>query len=345
MLHILLLVLKIIGIIIAVILGILVLLILIILLVPVRYQGEAAADGTWKGICAKIKVHWLFHLIAFSAEYKEEAFSWRLRIAWKKMGTDSEDGQESAVEEKTEIKQEPEEEKTEVKQESAVEEKTEVRQEPAVEEQAEYKEKEEVSADEAGTEDRLEKEEKTDTKTEENVERLLQRPEKNEEESQIPPADEETPFLFEKIAGRLRAFFQKIKYTFQRLCGKIKTLSEKKEKVKEFLTDEVHRRAFQKTKTELSRLMRRIRPKKLKGTVHYGFEDPYHTGQVLAALGVVYPWLGEAVSVYPDFEKRILQGDLYVKGTVRALYVVLLIWKLVWCKDVRTTYHHIRSFE
>lgn len=322
MLHILLLVLKIIGIIIAVILGILVLLILIILLVPVRYQGEAAADGTWKGISAKIKVHWFFHLIAFSAEYKDEAFFWRLRIAWKKMGTDSEDGQESAVEEKTEV-----------------------RQEPAVEEQAEYKEKEEVSADEAGTEDRLEKEEKTDTKTEENVERLLQEPEKNEKESQIPPADEETPFLFEKIAGRLRAFFQKIKYTFQRLCGKIKTLSEKKEKVKEFLTDEVHRRAFQKTKTELSRLMRRIRPKKLKGTVHYGFEDPYHTGQVLAALGVVYPWLGEAVSVYPDFEKRILQGDLYVKGTVRALYVVLLIWKLVWCKDVRTTYHHIRSFE
>lgn len=322
MLHILLLVLKIIGIIIAVILGILVLLILIILLVPVRYQGEAAADGTWKGISAKIKVHWFFHLIAFSAEYKDEAFFWRLRIAWKKMGTDSGDGQESAVEEKTEV-----------------------RQEPAVEEQAEYKEKEEVSADEAGTEDRLEKEEKTDTKTEENVERLLQKPEKNEEESQIPPADEETPFLFEKIAGRLRAFFQKIKYTFQRLCGKIKTLSEKKEKVKEFLTDEVHRRAFQKTKTEFSRLMRRIRPKKLKGTVHYGFEDPYHTGQVLAALGVVYPWLGEAVSVYPDFEKRILQGDLYVKGTVRALYVVLLIWKLVWCKDVRTTYHHIRSFE
>ena len=334
MLHILLLVLKIIGIIIAVILGILVLLILIILLVPVRYQGEAAADGTWKGISAKIKVHWFFHLIAFSAEYKDEAFFWRLRIAWKKMGTDSGDGQEPAVEEKTEIRQEP-----------AVEEKTEVRQEPAVEEQAEYKEKEEVSADEAGTEDRLEKEEKTDTKTEENVERLLQKPEKNEEESQIPPADEETPFLFEKIAGRLRAFFQKIKYTFQRLCGKIKTLSEKKEKVKEFLTDEVHRRAFQKTKTEFSRLMRRIRPKKLKGTVHYGFEDPYHTGQVLAALGVVYPWLGEAVSVYPDFEKRILQGDLYVKGTVRALYVVLLIWKLVWCKDVRTTYHHIRSFE
>ena len=202
-----------------------------------------------------------------------------------------------------------------------------------------------MSADEAGTEERLEKEEKTDTKTEENVERLLQEPEKNEEESQIPPADEETPFLFEKIAGRLRAFFQKIKYTFQRLCGKIKTLSEKKEKVKEFLTDEVHRRAFQKTKTEFSRLLRRIRPKKLKGTVHYGFEDPYHTGQVLAALGVAYPWLGEAVSVYPDFEKRILQGDLYVKGTVRALYVVLLIWKLVWCKDVRTTYHHIRSFE
>ena len=50
MLHILLLVLKIIGIIIAVILGILVLLVCIVLFTPVCYQGEAACDGTVKGI-------------------------------------------------------------------------------------------------------------------------------------------------------------------------------------------------------------------------------------------------------------------------------------------------------
>ena len=334
MLHILLLVLKIIGIIIAVILGILVLLVCIVLFTPVCYQGEAACDGTVKGIRAKAKITWLLHLLSFSAVYEEQEFRWKLRVAWKHMN------QENSIEERVDT---DEKDKRDEKDQRA----------PKTQEASKARRAEEPPKNETV---RLEEKKEAAEKVEKAVEKSEKEPEKAEKQSEIPGKIkksvqrseeilEDKPSVFEKVADRIRRFYQKIKYTFQRLCGKIKTLSEKKEKVKGFLTDEVHRRAFQKTKTELSRLMRRIRPKKLKGTVHYGFEDPYHTGQVLAALGVVYPWLGEAVSVYPDFEKRILQGDLYVKGTVRALYVVMLIWKLVWCKDVRMTYHHIRSFE
>ena len=94
MLHILLLVLKIIGIIIAVILGILVLLVCIVLFTPVCYQGEAACDGTVKGIRAKAKITWLLHLLSFSAVYEEQEFRWKLRVAWKHMN------QENSIEER-----------------------------------------------------------------------------------------------------------------------------------------------------------------------------------------------------------------------------------------------------
>ena len=89
MLHILLLVLKIIGIIIAVILGILVLLVCIVLFTPVCYQGEAACDGTVKGIRAKAKITWLLHLLSFSAVYEEQEFRWKLRVAWKHMNQEN----------------------------------------------------------------------------------------------------------------------------------------------------------------------------------------------------------------------------------------------------------------
>ena len=100
-----------------------------------------------------------------------------------------------------------------------------------------------------------------------------------------------------------------------------------------------------KSQKRRTSFLSRIRPDKIRGTICYGFEDPYHTGQVLAGFALIYPWIGGAVTVCPDFEQRILKGDLYVRGKLRALHVVILAWKLIWCKEVRTTYRHIRSFE
>ena len=76
------------------ILGILVLLVCIVLFTPVCYQGEAACDGTVKGIRAKAKITWLLHLLSFSAVYEEQEFRWKLRVAWKHMN------QENSIEER-----------------------------------------------------------------------------------------------------------------------------------------------------------------------------------------------------------------------------------------------------
>lgn len=65
------------------------------------------------------------------------------------------------------------------------------------------------------------------------------------------------------IIDKIREFFQKIKYTFTKICDNIKMLIEKKEKVLEFLNHEIHRNAFTKTKNEVIRLFRFLKPKKL----------------------------------------------------------------------------------
>ena len=52
---------------------------------------------------------------------------------------------------------------------------------------------------------------------------------------------------------RILSWIQKIKCTFGKLCDKIKALSGKKEKLEEFLRDEVHKGAYYKCKKELFR--------------------------------------------------------------------------------------------
>ena len=61
---------------------------------------------------------------------------------------------------------------------------------------------------------------------------------------------------------RILSWIQKIKCTFGKLCDKIKALSGKKEKLEEFLRDEVHKGAYHKCKKELFRLMKYLKPKK-----------------------------------------------------------------------------------
>ena len=151
-----------------------------------------------------------------------------------------------------------------------------------------------------------------------------------------------------KISGlyqRIMGIPGRIKCTIQKICGKIGTLSEKKDKILDFLTDEVHRTAFVKVKDEVFWLLLKLRPKKLLGRIRYGFEDPCLTGKLLAGFSIAYPFLGDHLKICPDFERRILKGNFEASGRLRVSYFVKLVWSLVWCREVRMTYRHVRKFE
>lgn len=122
-------------------------------------------------------------------------------------------------------------------------------------------------------------------------------------------------------------------------------LIEKKEKVIEFLNHEIHRNAFTKTRDEGIRLFRFLKPRRLRGRIRYGFEDPYITGKVLAGAGMLYPFYGGMLVIEPDFEEKIFEGEFYIKGCVRGIYAAIVFLNLILNKDMRTTYKHIRAFQ
>ena len=312
MLHILILILKIIGIIIAVILGILLLLIAIFLFAPVHYEVQGRCDGDLGSLKGKVQITWLLRLIRADILYKNGKMKWRLRLAWIKRGNTGTGKKQKEVQtlqkqaEKAEISEMKEAEKTEIFGPEEEEASHTVRQKSAHVPESEKR------------------------KTENGI------PEKEKS------VDSEKNGSFYQ---RILSWIQKIKCTFRKLCDKIKALSGKKEKLEEFLRDEVHKGAYHKCKKEFFRLMKHLKPKKADVRIIYGFDDPYYTGQALAVFSVLYPFVGGCISVTPDFEHQVLKGSAYLKGKIYLWHFVQSGWKLIWNRNVRQTYHDIRNFK
>lgn len=174
-----------------------------------------------------------------------------------------------------------------------------------------------------------------------------ERPLKEDIPVQDNPRPEQTSqekSFFEKWRDKIRKQTEKIKYTFHQFCGKIKLLIRKKERLKKFVGNELHKRAFLRFVREVKRLLHFLRPKKLEAEVEFGLDDPAETGYLLALISMIYPLIGEHTVIRPDFEHSILRGRLEASGKVRIIYAVIPVFNLIRNRDVRITYRHIKKF-
>ncbi len=149
----------------------------------------------------------------------------------------------------------------------------------------------------------------------------------------------------QKKKQKKESLFQKIKYTIQTICDKLKSLWETKEKIADFLNDEKHKMTFAKCKKEIAVLVKRIRPRTIKGRVRFGFEDPYNTGRVLAILSVLYPFYGDRIQIEPDFESKVLEGDIQAKGHIRGIHLLIIVCNLLFDQNIRNTYKDFKSLK
>ena len=131
--------------------------------------------------------------------------------------------------------------------------------------------------------------------------------------------------------------FKKIKCTIQEIYGKIKN-------IKEFLLDETHIQALLRLKKEIIFFVKKIKPDKINGYLRIGLEDPYNTGRVLAALSMLYPFYGEHFEVYPEFEREIIEGDIYFKGRIHLVHLILALGRAYFDKNIKTAYRNLKLF-
>lgn len=101
--------------------------------------------------------------------------------------------------------------------------------------------------------------------------------------------------------------------------------------------------AITKLLSRITKLLKHILPKKLKGWVHFGMSDPASTGQLLARLAMLYPMYSDGLTLEPDFENKIIEGKLAASGRIRLGYIVWLVLTVILDKNIRQQYKLLKA--
>ena len=126
------------------------------------------------------------------------------------------------------------------------------------------------------------------------------------------------------VKDKLISIKSKFKKLLKAIVDKKRSAWQKINDLKVIINDEENKELVRLIKKELKELIREITPVKYDVNVRYGCEEPYMTGRILGVIAVIYGITGVQFNITPEFEQKVLEGDIYMKGRVR-IYRLLLI--------------------
>ncbi len=142
---------------------------------------------------------------------------------------------------------------------------------------------------------------------------------------------------------KLSLLISKIKWHFKNICDIIKRLYNAREKFEKIFEKWIHKQTLENIKVELIYLLDKTKPKFFKLHANFGFEDPSHTGKILAIAGWIVPFMGEYdFVVIPEFEKTVCVIEMQAKGEVRLINVLVSLVRLIKDKGNRYTFRVLR---
>lgn len=351
MLHIILLILKIIGIIIAVILGLAVALLLIVLFVPVRYVIDAGCHD--KKLKAYVKVTWIMHIFRGVISYDEELF-YSIKALWFNIySSDAESKKEKRPKKNTENN--TKEKNTKNKHIDAIEDKADkaVSKDKKISSNIEISKDKKMSygssikdkcttvsdSDITGRELSSDKQDGVDKAGLEEADCIQKKLSLEKSHDEVKESDEKSTIeengKLHILVNKIKNVYYKIKAFIRRAIDTVKaalnksqaaadTIKHKYTEIRNKVTDPENIELVRFLWTQIKAVMNIIKPAKYNVNIRYGFEDSATTGWVAVRLAVLYGLMGMDVSIIPDFDNSIFEGDIYMKGRFN-LYSFLII--------------------
>jgi hypothetical protein len=169
------------------------------------------------------------------------------------------------------------------------------------------------------------------------------------EDRSVPPDTAEQPVkkrrprLVSQIMDKIKVTWNRIKRKYQRLYQHFQTSSNKAKMLKKLWETETTQKSYRLVKTQLVRLLKHIKPRKVICDIHFGCNDPALTGEVLAGLAVVYGLSGIQLNVRPDFEQACLEGTLFIKGRVQLVLLAVIALRVFFDKYSKKTYERFHK--
>lgn len=136
----------------------------------------------------------------------------------------------------------------------------------------------------------------------------------------------DTPESKESKVSLISKKFEKIKYTISGTYDKIKKMWKNISYYAELLKEDETRLLLSHAKLRLWKILKSIRPRKLRADILFGTGSPDTTGYAFGVYAALSPGLVPYVAVTPDFERAVLQGEFEAAGHIMA---AVLLWHFV----------------
>lgn len=327
---------KFIGIALLILLALLLLLLLVILFVPIRYQAKVTCYD--KQLTVRGKVSYLLQLLRVTGGYTTgQPVDYSVKLLWFTLFADENSAKTvarktkkagkktvKAVEEFNEDADKEAEEKT-VKAENAGQSKVQAEERTESSDHNKEMAREKINPPSYMDEDEDEWYEDSYEDIYESSKPVSQKSTISSDKPHYQKTKKEKKKIsirgfWESLKTKLKAFVAKLKAFYQRFLE----VKEKGRLLKKLYDSEVTKRAFTKVKKQVFYLLRHLKPRIIKGSIHYGFEDPAITGEVLAGISMFYPVISPHFEIVPDFLEVCLEGEVILKGHIRLIHVAIV---------------------
>ncbi|MBR6222112.1 MAG: DUF2953 domain-containing protein [Lachnospiraceae bacterium] len=124
---------------------------------------------------------------------------------------------------------------------------------------------------------------------------------------------------------------------YDNISGKLRDICKKKDKLVKLWRLDTTKDSVATLKFYAFDLLKHLAPKKAKGRVRFGFDDPAVTGQTLGFISFFLPLYHNRVAVIPDFQNKVIEGEIHLKGHITIFYIIKVALKLYFDKKIRKT--------
>ncbi len=341
MLHVVLLILKIIGIIIAVLLGLVILTVAAVLFVPIRYVVKAQYKDGIPVIQAKVT--WLFHLLRIKCLFNlEEGLNVRVKIFFFNLKSSKKDSKEEEHIEKKDTKK-----RRKKKEHSVFDE-----EEHQFDEEDIFFDKPEESIDIAAMEDMdVHNNQIMDSDIEASGIEVNQENIEDEEhlfetgvfEEDVKEHEKIKKNIFLIIKNKIMDIIQKIIALIQQLKMTKENLKQKTEAFSNMINDPKNREMVSFLWVQVKKILKILKPKKVEAYIHFGLKDAQTTGKAAMYAASLYGFIGKNITIYPDFEQEIIEGTIYIKGSIQLFPIGIIALKVYRNKQVRKYINKIKN--
>lgn len=318
LIHVLLILLKFLGIFLLFLLG----LIFLILAAPIRYSFHfhAGEDASFGG---QIKVTWLLGILYIRGSYIEKIFEYRVRIfGYQILGN-----QKEFLEKKQ--KRERKKQKKRNKKSEKSKNKENVPAPP--------KQEESRGEDRSAKQD-MQPEESVSPEQEGSCEERRSAEQEVQPEEKVSPEQEGTCEERRSAEKAVEPMEKKPSSTGgsgKKTTGRLASLRNKVHEFREAYQEYHGKQLMDFAKQSIIKILRHVLPRRMRGFIRFGFDDPAVTGIVTGGAALFYPKYRDTLVLEPDFGQECFEADCRGRGRIHPGFSLYMGLKALWNPDVR----------